>query len=102
MDNEIVHIINEAFSLQTTEDDSLQLLSSKINELIIRDFNKLVQILYRADISEKKLKTVLEENKNADAGNLIAILFIERQAEKIRSRREHRRETNDIPDEERW
>ncbi len=101
MNKEIVHIINESFSLQTTENDFMQLLADKINDLILHDFNKLISALYRADISEKKLNSLLAENKNEDAGKLIALLFIERQSEKIRSRQEHRRDNN-IKEEDRW
>ena len=79
----------------------MQLLADKINDLILHDFNKLISALYRADISEKKLNSLLAENKNEDAGKLIALLFIERQSEKIRSRQEHRRDNN-IKEEDRW
>ena len=102
MKQELVHISNEWFSLQANEHDLLQLLADKINYLIVHDFNKLISILYRADISEKKLNAILEENKNEDAGQLIAMLFLERQTQKIRSRREHRRDDNDIAEEDRW
>ena len=101
MNQEIAHIINESFSLQTTENDFVQLLADKINDLIVHDFNKLISALYRADISEKKLNALLAEHKNEDAGKLIALLFIERQSEKIRSRRENRRDHN-IDEEDRW
>ena len=101
MNKEIVHIINDSFSLQTTENDFMQVLADKINDLILHDFNKLISALYRADISEKKLNALLAENKNEDAGKLIAALFIERQSEKIRSRQEHRRDHN-IDEEDRW
>ncbi len=102
MSKEIVHIINESFGLQTTQNDFIQALADKINELILHDFNRLISILYRADISEKKLNAVLEENKTEDAGRLIAAIFVERQLQKIRSRREHRRDDNNFSDEEPW
>jgi len=102
LSEEIVHIVNDSFGLQSTESDFIQLLADKINELILHDFNRLISILYRADISEKKLNAVLEQNKNEDAGKLIAGIFIERQLQKIRSRQENRRDKNDIDEEERW
>ena len=102
MSGEIVHIVNDSFGLLSTENDFIQLLADKINELILHDFNRLISILYRADISEKKLNAVLEQNKNADAGKLIAGIFIERQLQKIISRQENRRDKNDIDEEERW
>lgn len=102
MANEILDIVNENFELHATETNFGELLAEKINELIVNNFSGLIQILYRADINEKKLKTLLAENKQEDAGRLIAALFIERQAEKIKSRRESRRDQNNYTEEERW
>ena len=101
MTNEIVHIVNDCFCLQAAENNFSELLAEKINFLIVHDFNKLIQILYRADISEQKLKGMLAENKTEDAGKLIADLFIERQMQKIKSRRDNRRDQN-ISEEEKW
>ena len=88
--------------MQASENDLLRLLAEKINHLIVNDFNKLISILYRADISEKKLNALLANNRNEDAGMLIAVLFLERQAEKLRSRRENGRDEKDIAEEDRW
>lgn len=51
-----------------------------INECIQHDFNKLVQLLYRIDVSEEKLKYILQLNPNEDAAKLIAAVIIERLA----------------------
>ena len=55
-------------------------LASMINELIKNDFSKLVQLLYRIDVSEAKLKNILQAHPNEDAGKLIAQVVIERLA----------------------
>jgi hypothetical protein len=55
-------------------------LETMINDLIKEDFSKLVQLLYRIDVSEVKLKNVLKEHPNQDAGKLIAQIVIERLA----------------------
>ena len=102
MKNEIVHIANNSFALAATETDLLQLLADKINYLIVNDFNKLISILYRADINETKLNIILSENRNEDAGKLIALLFIERQMQKIISRQETRDNLNGDSEEEKW
>ena len=73
-----------------------------INHLISQDFNKLVLLLYRVDVSEKKLRQILAESPQTDAAILIADLLIQRQLEKIRSREEFRKDENDIPEEDRW
>ena len=101
MNTELVHIVNDYFSLQSSENNYAELLAEKINYLILHDFNKLIQILYRADISEIKLKKMLAVNKNEDAGKLIGALFVERQIQKIKSRRDNRRDQN-ISEEESW
>jgi len=55
-------------------------LETLINDMIKVDFSKLVQLLYRIDVSEVKLKNILKEHPNEDAGKLIAQIVIERLA----------------------
>jgi hypothetical protein len=102
MQNEIVHIVNDCFSLAAREDNLMQLLEEKINYLIINNFNKLIYLLYRADINETKLNKLLADNKKENAGKIIAALFIERQIQKIKSREEHKLMKSDFDEEERW
>ena len=64
-------------SLEKLDTPSVELT---INELIKNDFSRLVQILYRIDVSEAKLKNILNANPNEDAGKLIAQVIIERLA----------------------
>ena len=78
-----------------------ELLAGKINELLTTDFQKLIAILYRVDVSEDKLKKLLQQNPTADAGLIIADLMIERQLQKSKSKKETKMNT-DIPDDERW
>lgn len=102
MKNELVHIVNDSFSLEATESNFVAYLTDRINYLIVNDFNKLIYILYRADINEAKLNKLLSDNKKEDAGKIIAALFIQRQLEKIKSREENRMNTSDFEGEERW
>lgn len=67
-------------SIQALEKLSPEDLANAINELIKNDFSKLVQMLYRIDVSEAKLKYILQTNPNEDAGKLIAAVVIERLA----------------------
>jgi len=55
-------------------------LIAYINDCIQNDFNKLVQLLYRIDVSEEKLKYILQLNPNEDAAKLIAAVIVERLA----------------------
>lgn len=103
MNNEIVQIVNQSFNLETTESNFVNFLTDKINYLIIHDFNKLIYILYRADINETKLNKLLAENKKEDAGKIIAALFIQRQLEKIKSKETFNSKGFNTDDgEERW
>ena len=77
------------------------LLARKINELIDKDFARLVQILYRMDIDEQKLKSLLSAFPEEDAGRMIAQLMIERQEQKIKNRYQNKG-NSDIPGEDRW
>ena len=62
-------------------------LISYINELINVDFNSLVQLLYRIDVNEKKLKLLLQQSPGVDAAPLIADLIISRQLQKIQTKK---------------
>ena len=67
-------------TIQALEKLSPEDLANAINELIKNDFSKLVQLLYRIDVSEAKLKYILQTHPNEDAGKLIAAVVIERLA----------------------
>jgi len=79
-----------------------QILIEKINELIDTDFQKLVLILYRMDVSETKLKQLLNENAGMNAALIITDLMIERQEQKIISRQQFRKKDENISDDEKW
>lgn len=74
-------------------------LAVYINELILHQFNRLVQLLYRIDVSESKLKLLLKEHPEQDAGLLIARLIIERQLKKMETRKQFGSRESD---EEKW
>lgn len=98
-------MLNQSLQIDLPEGISLDELKTRlanhINELIQNDFERLVFILYRIDVSETKLKLLIKENPNSDAGIIIADLVMERQLQKIRSRQEHRLDEN-ISDDEKW
>lgn len=45
---------------------------------------------------------MLRDNPDKDAGNMIALLIIERQLLKLISRNENKKKGNEISDEEKW
>ena len=75
-------------------------LAEEINQLILHDFQKLVHLLYRIDVSESKLTAMLKDHPGDDAGKMIAALIIERQIQKAISRKQQK--SNDQSDEEKW
>lgn len=84
--------IEEENDLEKSQSENFQILVNFIDDLIQNDFNRLVSILYRVDISEQKLKLKLAENKDSNirSAEIIANLLIEREQEKIRSREKYR------------
>jgi hypothetical protein len=105
MDKELVLIINKELAIELPDQLSLDELKKDlaifINQLIQRDFHSLVALLYRIDISEAKLKKLLDQ-MDENAGDIIAVLIIERELEKLQSRREHNHQGNSISEEEKW
>ena len=74
-------------------------LISLINELINTDFHALVQLLYRIDVDEKKLRQLLKAHADINSASIIADLIISRQLQKIATKKQFSsREEND-PDE---
>jgi hypothetical protein len=77
-------------------------LQAAVSSMIENDFQKLVNILYRVDVNERKLKYLLQENVGSDADIIIADLIIERQIEKIKLRSQYSRRDDEISEEDRW
>jgi hypothetical protein len=71
-----------------------QALIQRIDELIHHDMEKLKWILYRIDVSEKKLSEALR-NSEADATTIIADMIIQREIEKADSRKKFGEQKND-------
>lgn len=104
---ELAHSISAEMGVQLPDhigmEEMRQALSDFINELIKNNFERLVSYLYRIDVSEQKLKALLLQHPDQDAGNIIAGLIIERQLQKIKNRREFKQQDNsDADGEEKW
>ena len=71
--------------------DLLEQLSTYLNELINRDFNAVVQILYRMDVSEIKVRQKLANPLPGEtAGSLLAHLLVQREMEKMQWRERYK------------
>jgi len=107
MDNQpLISIINSEMDLALPPDTAFNemrlKLQSAIDSMISNDFQKLVGILYRVDVNERKLKYLLQENVGEDAAVIIADLIIERQLEKIKTRQRYKQQNDAASDEEKW
>ena len=81
----------------------MEQLIQGVNAMLVNDFNRLIAILYRLDVSDRKLRERLAGSPKTDAARLIAEMMVERQARKIKSRRETRRDDiSSIDEDERW
>jgi hypothetical protein len=103
--NSVAAGINHSLGLELKEsismDELRSLLSGHIHQLINNNFNKLISILYRVDVSEIKLRQLLQDNPAEDAGKIIAELIIDRQWQKIKNRKDSG-SIPDIPEDDKW
>ena len=96
-------IISEINLMQQVSNEQIRArLIDLINELIQKDFNALLQLLYRIDVDEMKIRSCLKENKNNDAASLLADLIIERQLQKIKTRQEYQSRNDANDNDEKW
>lgn len=104
-DEQVMQEVSRELGIIVKEKDNSfvkQILAEKIDHLINNDFQKLVSILYRMDVSESKLKQLLNENPGTNAALIITDLMIERQEQKIISRQQFRKKDENINDDEKW
>ena len=80
MESFLPHIFNNLQKeLSTTQMELFRKeLADKINYLLVNDFASLVQILYRIDIDETRLKESLQQRKTESGGIVIADMMIKR------------------------
>ena len=103
--SQLIETVNNELSLDLPVNITLaqlkEQLAAHINHLINHDFQKLVYYLYRIDVSEQKMKALLQ-SPHQNAGELIAQLIIDRQLEKQKTKEQFRKKENDFDEEEKW
>lgn len=102
----------QEYTLQLIEENNVRFNSfeefrkfiiQKINNWINNDFEHLLYLLYRIDVHEDKVRKLLQEHKGENAAEIITDLIIERQRQKIETRKLfHVEKPSDISDEELW
>lgn len=80
------------------------IISAKVSELMAKNPEQLMQLLYRLDVSERKVANVLQKNLLDSAADDIAELILDRQLEKIETRRLYKSYADNKQDDdaERW
>ena len=71
----------------TSLEDFRKYLTEKLKFLLDEKFDTLVNILYRIDISEKKLSQLFSGNNRNSIPSVLADYIIERQLQKIKLRK---------------
>jgi hypothetical protein len=84
----ILQLLNTGDLTSAAKEELRRKLEVYVNDLLVNDFQQLVQLLYRIDVREAKLKALLHQHKDTDAAVLLTNLMIERQEEKARSRKQ--------------
>jgi len=80
----------DQISKDQTDQEQYEHLAKYLDHLVANDFNKLISILYRIDVSEDKAKKALAEDANTiSPGHTLARLLIEREIEKIKFREKY-------------
>jgi hypothetical protein len=106
MNKDLITDINQSLEISLpvaiSSEELRKKLADHINYLINHDFEKLIYYLYRIDVNESKMKQLLEQREGENAAGLIADLIIERQLQKIKTRREFSRRDNNIDESEKW
>lgn len=72
----------------------VQLLTPSIKQMLDQSFDRLLNVLYRIDLPEKKVVEILEESPPDEVANRLSQAIVDRQLEKI-SLRERYREPGD-------
>ncbi|MBN3520644.1 hypothetical protein JYB62_11605 [Algoriphagus lutimaris] len=91
---ETFQLLEKDFQLpeaKTTFDEvkAIDFLSKVIRQMLDRDFERLLQICYRVDLGEEKLKRILHESEPDQVAPDLARALWERQKMKVEIRRRY-------------
>lgn len=81
----LISIISKDFDIpdQLSENQLRATMVDAFAYLIDNDFPKLIQILYKADVDQYKLKELLQTVEGSSSAEVIADVYIARQKAKI-------------------
>jgi hypothetical protein len=73
-----------------TNENVLEVLTSSVMYLLLHDMEKLLNILYRIDVNEPKVKAAFAQNNPKLIAPTIAQLILDRELQKAESRRKYK------------
>lgn len=81
----LITIVSKDFELpeNISESHLRSVLIKTFEYLVDDDFPKLLQILYKADVDQYKLKDLLENTQGKSTAEIIADAYIDRQKAKV-------------------
>lgn len=81
----LVKIVSKDFELpdHISESQLREVLIKTFEYLVDDDFPKLLQILYKADVDQYKLKELLENTEGKSSAEIIADAYLDRQQAKV-------------------
>lgn len=86
----------QEYTLQLLEENNISFNSfqdfrkhiiARINDWINNDFEHLLYMLYRIDVHEDKVRKLMQAHKGENAAEVITDLIIDRQRQKIETRK---------------
>ncbi len=102
----------QEYTLQLLEENAISFSSfaefrkhiiQRINDWINNDFEHLLFLLYRIDVHEDKVRKLMQEHKGENSAEVLTDLIIERQKQKIETRKlYHMEKPSDTDEAELW
>ena len=82
---QLIKLVSKHFEVPENISESYlrEVLIKTFEYLVEDDFPKLLQVLYRADVDQYKLKDLLENTEGKSTAEIIADAYIERQKAKV-------------------
>ena len=92
--NQVYDIISGSFELEKVNEITLEqiqkVLTARIREMLDKNVEKLLHILYRIDVNQKKTDKIFNSPFKDEIAENLAAAVIERQLEKIETRKKYR------------
>ena len=82
---QLLKLVSKHFEVpeHISESHLRDVLIQTFDYLVADDFPKLLQVLYRADVDQYKLKDLLENTEGKSTAEIIADAYIDRQKAKV-------------------